>query len=128
MLDALATALEVSDEVKKATRVLLTPEMSRKYQPYVGMIATSEEKIIEDTTGVRWEVDVDFILLKKGKDIESLIDGVKEILFSANTVATIGALHISFIGGEAVAIVNDDDYSSTRIATTITYVVTKGSI
>lgn len=127
ILDKLVTALEGVATVKTATRILLTPEMARKAQPYVGMVTTTEEEIVEDATHVRFEVDVDLILLVKGRSIEEMLDGVKNLLYTSSTATTIGAMQISIIGQEEVALVGDDTFSSTRIATTITYVAIKGA-
>ena len=126
MLDALVTQLENSASISKATRVLLTPADARKHSPYAGLISSTEEVVVEDSTHIRYELDVSIILLKRGPEIEELLDVVKIILYNDTLAATIGALQIKIIGQEEVALIDADKYSSTRIATTITYVVEKG--
>jgi hypothetical protein len=113
--------------VTKATRILLTPAEARKWSPYAGLIASTEEVVVEDATHVRYELDVDIILLKKGRDIEEMLDTVKNLLYTDSLATTIGAKQIRIIGQEEVALVDADSYSSTRIVTTITYVSTKGA-
>jgi len=125
ILDALITQLVALPEVATATRVLLTPNNARKSSPYVGLIAGPEEIVVEDTTNIRYELDVDIILLKKGIDIESMLDAVKIKLFSAPLATAIGALQVRIVGQEPVALIDEDNYSSTRIVTVITYVVAK---
>ncbi len=127
VLDALVTQLQGVTGITTATRVLLTPAEARKKSPYAGLIASTEEVVVEDSTHVRYELDVDVILLKKGRDIETLLDAVKNLLYSTSLAATIGAKQIRIVGQEEVALVDADQYSSTRIAMTITYVATKGS-
>ena len=126
VLDALVTQLAGVSSVAAATRILLTPSNARKNSPYAGLIAGIEEVVVEDATHIRYELDVDLILLKKGRDIEKLLDLVKILLYTDSLAATIGAVHIKIIGQEEVALVDADSYSSTRIVITITYVVTKG--
>jgi len=76
---------------------------------------------------VRFELDVDLILLKRGDDIEEMLDAIKNLLYTDSLAATIGALQIRIIGQEEVALLDADLYSSTRIVMTVTYVITKGS-
>jgi len=106
---------------------LLTPAEARKWSPYAGLISSTEEVIVEDATHIRYELDVNLILLKKGRDIENLLDAVKSLLYTNSLAVTIGALHIKIIGQEEVALIDADSYSSTRIVITITYVSTKGA-
>lgn len=127
ILDTLVTQLGNLSAVTKATRVLLTPADARKHSPYAGLIAGTEEVVVEDATHVRYELDVDIILLKKGRDIETMLDAVKGLLYTSTLATTIGALQIRVIGQEEVALVDADSYSSTRIVVTITYVATKGA-
>ncbi|MFA7286914.1 MAG: hypothetical protein WC052_04625 [Patescibacteria group bacterium] len=127
ILDNLVTQLETSSSVAKATRILLTPVDARKHSPYVGLIAGPEEVVVEDSTHVRYELDISIILLKKGRDIETMLDAVKNVLYGSTLAATIGALQIRVIGQEEVALIDADSYSSTRIVATITYVATKGA-
>jgi hypothetical protein len=125
MLDALVTQLQALSEVTKATRVLLLPSEARKHAPYVGLISGSEEVVVEDSTHVRYELDLDFLLLKSGRDIESMLDAVKLLLFNSATATAIGALQIRIIGQEEVALVDADKFSSTHIVATVTYVAEK---
>jgi len=111
----------------KATRILLTPAEARKWSPYAGLIAGSEEVIVEDITDVRYELDVNLILLKRGRDIEEMLDIVKNLLYADTLATSIDALQIRIIGQEEVALIDADKYSSTRIVMTITYVSTKGA-
>jgi hypothetical protein len=127
ILDALVVQIGSLPAVTTATRVLLLPSAARKHSPYAGLISGTEEKIVEDTTHVRYELDVDLILLKKGRDIEEMLASVETLLY-ANTLATdIGALQVRVIGQEEVALIDVDSFSSTRIVMTITYVAAKGA-
>lgn len=126
ILDALVTQLESISAVAKATRILLAPAEARKNAPYVGLIAGTEEAIVEDSTHIRYELDVNIILLKRGRDIEEMLDAVKVLLYTDSLATTIGALQIRIVGQEEVALIDSDAYSSTRIVAVITYVVTKG--
>ena len=127
ILDALVTQLGTISAITTATRILLSPAEARKSTPYAGLIAGSESVVVEDSTHVRYELDVDIILLKRGRDIETMLDAVKDLLYTNSLAATIGVLQIRIIGQEEVALVDSDVYSSTHIATTITYVATKGA-
>lgn len=127
ILDILVTQLGEVASVGKATRILLTPTEARKHSPYVGLISGPEEVIVEDETDIRYELDVDIILLKRGRDIESFLDTIKNKIYDSTLAATIGALQIKIIGQEEVALIDADKYSSTRIVTTITYIAVKGA-
>lgn len=127
VLDTLVTQLQVLPEVATATRVLLSPINARKTSPYVGLIAGPEEIVVEDAANIRYELDVDLILLKRGQDIETMLDAVKKMLFDAALPITLGVLQVRIVGQEPVALIDDDKYSSTRIVTVITYIVTKGA-
>jgi len=127
VLDTLITQIISLPEIKTTTRILLSPQNARKNVPYAGLIAGTEEAIVEDTTHVRYELDVDLVLLVRGRDIEKTLDAVKQLLYTSSLAATIGAKHICVVGQEDVALVDADSYSSTRIVITITYVATKGA-
>jgi len=127
VLNALVAQLENLSSIAKATRILLSPINARKWSPYAGLIAGPEEVIVEDLTHIRYELDVDVILLEKGRDIEKLLDKVKNLLYSSLLATTIGALQIKIVGQEEVALVDNDKFSSTRIVMTITYVAVKGA-
>jgi hypothetical protein len=127
ILDALVTQLENVPETATVTRILLTPANARKHSPYIGVISGTEVVVVEDNTNVRYELDVDLILLKRGRDIETFLDGVKNALYSSTLAATIGALQVVVVGQEEVALIDADAYSSTHIVLTVTYVATKGA-
>lgn len=127
ILDAMASQLQSIDGISKATRVLLTPNRAREFAPYAGLVNTTEVVVVEDSTHVRYEMDVDIILVQRGRDIEELVDLVKNKLYGSSFASTIGALQIIVAGHDDVALIDADSFSSTRIATTITYVSTKGS-
>lgn len=127
VLDTLVTQLTTLPEVTSATRILMTPTKARTSSPYAGLIAGAEETIVEDSTAVRYELDVDLILLKKGRDIETMLDAVKTLLYSSTLATTLGILQIRIIGQEEVALIDADSYSSTRIVLTITYVAVKSA-
>ena len=125
ILDNLVEQLATITGIAKSTRILLTPNEARQHSPYIGPIAGSEEAIVEDATDVRYELEVNLILLKKGRDIETMLDDVKQLLYDSTLTATIGVLQIKIIGQEEVALIDADKYSSTRIAAIITYVASK---
>lgn len=126
VLDALVAQLATSTQTRKATRILLLPIEARKQAPYVGLVSGREEVVVEDSTDVRYELEVNLILLKKGRDIESYLDEIKDILYATTLPATIGALQIKVVGQEEVALTDADAYSSTRILAIVTYVADKG--
>jgi len=125
ILDNLVEQLATITGIAKSTRILLTPNEARQHSPYIGLIAGSEEAVVEDITDVRYELEVNLILLKKGRDIETMLDDVKQLLYDSTLAATIGALQVRIIGQEEVALIDSDVYSSTRIAAIITYVASK---
>ena len=125
ILDNLVDELAKITKVAKATRILLTPSEARLHSPYIGLIAGAEEVVVEDVTDVRYELEVNLILLKKGRDIEEFLDDVKTCLYDSTLAATIGAFQIRIMGQEEVALIDADKYSSTRIAVIITYVASK---
>jgi hypothetical protein len=127
ILNNLVDELAGITTVAKSTRILLTPNEARQHSPYIGLIAGSEEVVVEDTTDVRYELEVNLILLKRGRDIEVMLDLVKQRLYDSTLATTIGALQIKIIGQEEVALIDADKYSSTRIAAIITYVASKAS-
>lgn len=127
ILNALVTQLKASPAVATATRVLLEPQEARTKTPYVGLISGTETVAVEDATQVRMELDVSIILLKRGRDIEEMLDAVKNVLYSSSLASTIGALQVRKVGQEEVALIDADKYSSTRILVVITYVATKGT-
>lgn len=126
VLDNLVAEILGLGVVTTSTRTLLGPADARKHSPYVGLISGTEETIVEDATDIRYELDVNLILLKRGRDVEEMLDGLKILLFTDSLAATIGAFQVKVIGQEEVAIVDEDKYSSTRIVLVITYLSTKG--
>ena len=126
MLDVLVSELKDITAVREATRILLTPAEARKHAPYIGLIAGREEAIVEDATDVRYELEVNLILLIKGRDIEGFIDDVKDALYATTLPAVIGALQVKIVGQEEVALIDADIYSSTRVLVIVTYVTNKG--
>lgn len=126
ILNTLVTELLTVSSVATATRILLQPAEARKKAPYAGLISGTEEAVVEDATDVRFELNIDIILLIKGRDIEKLLDEVKDLLYGASIASTIGALQLRIIGQEEVALIDADSFSSTRIVAVVTYVATKG--
>lgn len=126
ILDALAIQLGNLPEINKAERILLLPSEARKQSPYAGLISSTKDAIVEDTTHIRYELDVDLILLKRGRDIEQVLDAVKNLLYTDSLATTIGAMQVRVIGQEEVALIDANLYSSTRIVMTITYATLKG--
>lgn len=127
MLDALVVQLGAITGVTLATRDLRTPLQQRESEPYIGVIAGSEENIAEDATDVLWELQVDLVMGVMGEDIEDLVDEVREVVFDTSTPTTIGAKHIRLESTEEVAVIKEDNYSSTRMILIITYSSEKGA-
>lgn len=127
MLDLLVTQVGNLSTVAKATRILAAPADARKNSPYAGLISGTEEVIVEDATDLRYELDVDLIMLKRGRDIELMLDSIKNLLFADALATAIGALQVRITRQEEVALIDSDAYSSMRIAMTITYTVGKDS-
>lgn len=124
LLDSLVTLLGGIPSVT-CTRQLKTPINSRAAAPYIGVLASTEEKLVEDYTHVRWGMTVDLILVTLGSGIESLIVDVKDVIEGGTL--PIGALQMSLVGQEPVNFITDDDYSSSRIVIDILYVAIRGS-
>ena len=127
MLDALVTELGDITGVTLATRDLLTPKKQRENAPYIGVIAQDEINLTEDATHVLWELQVDLVMGLIGNEIEDMINEVREIIFDTATPATIGAKHIRLESTDEVAVIAEDDYSSTRMILIITYSSEKGA-
>jgi len=128
MLDALVALLGGITGLTLATRDLLTPLQQRESEPYIGLISASDESIMaEDETHVLWEIQVDLVMGVIGEEIEDLIDEVREIIFDTSTPTTIGAKHIRLESTGEVAVIKEDDYSSTRMILIITYSSEKGA-
>jgi len=124
MLDALVAGLAAIDGIRRVTRDLLPPSRARDLAPYIGVIAATEETLVEDATHVRWGVEVSLILLMPGDAIEEMVDKIKDYVYAA---PPIGALQTKMIGQEEVVLINEDEYSSTRIVLDVTYVSAKGA-
>lgn len=127
ILDKLVEQLSGIPGIVKATRILLTPSEARGHSPYIGLISGTEEVIVEDVIDIRYELEVNLILLKHGRDIEIMLDAVKNLLYDPTLASTIGALQIRIIGQEEVALIDADKYSSTRVLIIVTYVTSKSS-
>lgn len=124
LLDSLVTLLSGISSVT-CTRELKTPQASRDSSPYIGVLASTEEKLVEDSTHVRWGMTVDLILVTTDSLIESFIVSVKDII-EGSTLPT-GALQMSLVGQEPVNWITDDAYSSSRIVIDVIYVSTRGA-
>ena len=128
MLDALVALLGGITGLTLATRDLHTPIQQRENEPYIGLISAADESILaEDATHVLWQLQVDLVMGVIGEDIEELIDEVREIIFDTSTPTTIGAKHIRLENTGEVAVIKEDDYSSTRMILIITYSSEKGA-
>lgn len=127
MLDALVTELGNITGVNLATRDLLTPKQQRENSPYIGLIAGDELNAAEDATHVMWELQVDLVMGLLSNEIEDMIDEVREVIFDTATPTTIGAKHIRLESTDEVAVISEDDYSSTRMILIITYSSEKGA-
>jgi len=124
IINALVTGLDGLSGIRTATNRLLTPSQAREAAPYIGVIAASEDVLVEDSTAIRYAMLVDFILLAPDDDYEELLDKVKTYIYSEPAV---GALQLKIIGEEEASMVNEDRYSSIRITVHIIYVSTKGA-
>lgn len=124
MLDSLATLLGAIASVTCTIR-LKTPQGARDAAPYIGVLPSTEEKLVEDTTHTRWGLTVDLILMVLGEDIEDLIVDVKDIIEGV-TLPT-GALQMSLVGQEPVNLITDDAYSSSRVVIDVMYVSSRGA-
>lgn len=127
ILDALVDDLSDLSSIKTATRVLLTPNKARDAVPYVGLISGTEEILVEDTTHIRYGLDMDLLLVTKGDDIEEMIDDIKNYLYDTDTPTSIGVKAIQLIGQQPVTLIEQDGFSSSRIVVYVTYVSTKGA-
>jgi len=122
VIDALVTGLGGLTGIRTATNRLLTPSQAREAAPYIGVIAASEEVLVEDSSAIRYAILLDFILLAPDDDYEELLDKVKTYVYSD---PAIGALQIKIVGEEEASMVNEDRYSSIRITVHVTYVSSK---
>lgn len=124
LLDSLVTMLGGITSVT-CTRRLKTPQGARDAAPYIGLLASTEEVLVRDTTHTRWGLTVDLILMVQGEAIEDLIVDVKNIIEGDNLPT--GALQMRLVGQEPVNLITDDAYSSSRIVVDILYVSSKGA-
>lgn len=124
LIDSLVTMLSGITSVT-CTRRLKTPQGARDAAPYIGVIASTEEVLVRDSTHTRWGLTIDLILMVKGEAIEDLIVDVKDIIEGA-TLPT-GALQMQLVGQEPVNLITDDAYSSSRIVVDIIYVSSRGA-
>lgn len=107
------------------TRRLKTPQGARSAAPYIGVLASTEEKLVEDTTHIRWGLTVDLILMTQETGIEALIVAVKDIVQGV-TMPT-GVLQMALVGQEPVNLITDDAYSSSRVVVDVLYVSSRGA-
>lgn len=124
LIDSLVGLLGAIPNVT-CTRRLKTPQKSRDAAPYIGVLASTEEKLVEDATHTRWGMTVDLILMVLGEDIEDMIVDVKDIIEGV-TLPT-GCLQMALVGQEPVNLITDDAYSSSRIVLDLLYVSDRGS-
>ena len=123
LLDSLVTMLGAITSIT-CTRRLKTPQGARDAAPYIGLLASTEEVLVRDSTHTRWGLTVDLILMVKGEAIEDLIVDVKDIIQGV-TLPT-GALQMLLVGQEPVNLITDDAYASSRIVVDILYVSSRG--
>jgi len=126
IIDAIATALTALSGINLATRDLKSPNDQRVNAPYVGIISMNEAVIVDDGTNIRWACDLELVLMKKGDDIEKLVDIVRDAMLSG-MAATAGALEIRLAAVFEVAQVEKDAYSSSRMFFEMIYISTKGA-
>lgn len=124
MIDSLVSLLGAISGVT-CTRRLHTPQGARDAAPYIGVLASTEEKLVEDATHTRWGMTVDLILMVLGEDIEDLIVDVKDII--EGIVLPTGCLQMALVGQEPVNLITDDAYSSSRIVLDMIYVSDRGA-
>jgi len=124
LIDSLVSMLGAISGVT-CTRRLRTPQGARDASPYIGLLASTEEVLVRDSTHTRWGLTVDLILMVKGEAIEDLIVDVKDII-EGDTLPT-SALQMRLVGQEPVNLITDDAYSSSRIVVDMVYVSAKGA-
>jgi len=126
ILDTLVTAMGNLTGVQIATRILELPSDTRLKEPYIGVIGGEEVKLVEDSTEILWSLQVDLIVIKRGTDVEQLVDLIKNAIYTPiNLGAAVKHTHVT--GTQEVALVKQDKFSSTRLVLDITYVSTKGA-
>lgn len=126
ILDTLVTAMGNVTGVTIATRELELPSDTRKKEPYIGIIAGEEAILVEDATEILWSLPVDMIVIKRGTDVEQLVDLIKNAIYAPiNLGAAVKHTHV--VSTQEVAVVTQDKFSSTRLVLDITYVSTKGA-
>lgn len=126
MLTDLVEALNATTGIAYATRTLLEPTEARQRAPYVGVRSMDEAVLVEDATHIRYQLQVDLLLVQNGDAIEELIDIVRDAMLNG-MATTIGAKEIRLQGVSEVSIVNTNDYASARLQFQIIYASQKGS-
>ena len=125
LLNALEARLETITAVKKVTQVLELPAEARNWAPYIGIVDMGERVAIEDATHVRYALTVGLIILKRGTDLNTLIDSVRAIVLSATTTTAIGALNIKLAAIGPVTSIQADDFAAVRMQCEILYASAK---
>jgi len=128
MMDALCVQLKTMSSIDHAVLELLTPSEQRAKNKYVGVIVGDEETVVEDSTHIRYRVDVWLKPIVRGKEIETCIKDIKNLISgTSNTIATdIGALQVSLVGmTNPVNVTSSDQYSSAFLALDVLYVAAK---
>ena len=126
MLAALETRLSAVSGVKLATTALRTPDQARANVPYVGIVSMGETVAVEDSTNIRYRWTVSLIVQDEGRDVELLIDKVKDSMLDG-MAAAIGAKALKLTAVSEVNTVEADNYSSARLTFEIIYVSEKGA-
>lgn len=125
ILNNIVTQLSGITGVHTVTRNLFTPVEARKRSPYLGVISNDEVVVTEDDTDILYRTNVDIIILVKTRLIEEWIDLVKQVVYNSSFAGTVGAKQIRLIGQREVALINADEWSSTRIILEMIYVSSK---
>jgi len=127
-LDSLVTQMNDLSGVKVATRQLLSTSKTRENTPYVGIISGLEQILVEDTTNIRYALEVEIFIITKQQDnaIEPLIDTIKNLIYAPIDLGD-NVLLTRVLATEPVDITNQDKFSSATIALEIIYYSTKGA-
>lgn len=126
ILDDLTAALAATSGINAASRVLLEPTEARASAPYVGVRSAGEIVLVEDSTHIRYQAQVDLLLVQRDGTIEELIDVVRDAMLNG-MATTIGAKEVRLLGVSEVSVVNTNDFGSARVQFQIIYASTKGS-
>ena len=127
ILNALAVELEAITAIKKATRFTLLMSKIENNVPYIGIVSADEEKQVEDSTDIRWRLDVALYLVteQQNEGIEGLLDDIKEAILGTtcpiNIHANLDLITIGSIDPVYLEDLDDGKYSSTRIMLELIY-------